>query len=110
MPAIWDKGGWTLFLGGLFIAAWSAYAFETAVCYMSEFKNPGRDMPRAIICSGVFCIFAYILVPFVFQGVLGTKYMLDPASTQAPASARPWPSMVGRRVLTKFLVVCCSSP
>src|SRR5262249_48453282 len=44
----WDKGGILLFLGGLFIAAWSAYAFETSVCYMSEFKNPGRDMPRAI--------------------------------------------------------------
>ena len=45
-PGVWDKGGILLFLGGLFIAAWSAYAFETAVCYMSEFKNPGRDMPR----------------------------------------------------------------
>ncbi|HEX7200794.1 MAG TPA: amino acid permease, partial [Dongiaceae bacterium] len=28
----WDKGGILLFLGGLFIAAWSAYAFETSVC------------------------------------------------------------------------------
>jgi amino acid transporter len=50
VPGVWDKGGWLLFLGGLFIAAWSAYAFETAVCYMSEFKNPGEDMWRAI-CS-----------------------------------------------------------
>ena len=34
VPGTWDKAGWLLFLGGLFIAAWSAYAFETAVCYM----------------------------------------------------------------------------
>ena len=26
--AAWDKAGWTLFFGGLFIAAWSAYAFD----------------------------------------------------------------------------------
>ena len=29
--AAWDRTGWTLFMGGLFIAAWSAYAFETAI-------------------------------------------------------------------------------
>jgi amino acid transporter len=74
----WNLDGWTLFLGGFFIAAWSAYAFETAICYMSEFKNPGRDQAKAILYSGLFCILCYFLVPFVFQGVLGTDYMLKP--------------------------------
>ena len=36
----WDKAGWILFIGGLFIAAWSTYGFETAVCYTREFKDP----------------------------------------------------------------------
>ena len=54
------------------LAAWSAYAAETAVCYMSEFKRPGKDAPKAIIWSGIVCIALYVLVPFVFQGVLGT--------------------------------------
>jgi amino acid transporter len=74
----WNLEGWTLFLGGLFIAAWSAYAFETAICYTSEFKDPGRDTPRAIIYSGLLCIVVYIIVPLAFQGVLGTKGMLEP--------------------------------
>ncbi|HJW76052.1 MAG TPA: APC family permease [Thermoleophilia bacterium] len=74
----WDIDGWTAFLGSFFIAAWSAYAFETAICYMSEFKNPGRDQAKAILWSGVFCIFCYTLIPFVWQGVLGTDYMLKP--------------------------------
>jgi amino acid transporter len=39
----WNVGGWTLVLGGMFIAAWSTYAFETAICYTSEFKNPKTD-------------------------------------------------------------------
>src|SRR5262249_26258844 len=35
-PGSWNIAGWTLVLGGLFIAAWSTYAFETAICYTSE--------------------------------------------------------------------------
>ena len=36
----WDNVGWTFVLGGMFIAAWSTYGFETAICYTSEFKDP----------------------------------------------------------------------
>ncbi|MBI5445444.1 MAG: APC family permease [Deltaproteobacteria bacterium] len=74
----WDIAGWQLIMGGMFIAAWSTYGFETAVCYMSELKNPARDTPRAILYSGLCCIVFYVVVPIVFQGVLGTKGMLDP--------------------------------
>ena len=44
----WSNGGWTLFLGALYIAAWSTYGFETAVCYTSELKNPKTDTFKAI--------------------------------------------------------------
>jgi Amino acid permease len=44
----WNLSGWTLALGGMFLAAWSTYAFETAVCYTSEFRNPGIDTFKAI--------------------------------------------------------------
>jgi len=36
----WDMAGWTVIAGGLFLAAWSTYGFETAVCYTGEFKDP----------------------------------------------------------------------
>ena len=58
-------------LGGLFIAAWSTYAFETAICYTSEFKNPATDTFNAIFYSGLLCIVVFTLVPFTFQGFLG---------------------------------------
>src|SRR5262249_13311755 len=74
----WNLEGWRLVIGGLFLAAWSTYAAETAVCYMSEFRDPGIDAPKAIIWSGVLCIALYVLVPFVFQAVLGTQYMTKP--------------------------------
>ncbi|RUW66980.1 APC family permease, partial [Mesorhizobium sp. M2A.F.Ca.ET.067.02.1.1] len=70
-PGSWNIAGWTLVLGGMFIAAWSTYGFETAVCYTSEFKNPGTDTFKAIFYSGLLCMLLFILVPFTFQGVLG---------------------------------------
>jgi amino acid transporter len=78
VPAMgsWDIGGWTLVLGGMFIAAWSTYAFETAICYTSEFKNPKTDTVRAILYSGLLCLVLFSLVPFAFQGVLGLEGML----------------------------------
>ena len=57
----------------MFIAAWSTYGFETAVCYTSEFKNPGTDTFKAIFYSGLLCLLLFILVPFTFQGVLGLE-------------------------------------
>ncbi len=106
VPGVWDKGGWVLFLGGLFIAAWSAYAFETSVCYMSEFKNPGRDMPRAIIASGLICIVAYVVIPVVFQGVLGTQKMLDPGIYDGSGMGLALASMLNAGpTITKILVI-----
>lgn len=102
----WDLPGWTLLMGGLFIAAWSAYAFETAICYTSEFKNPGRDTPRAIIYSGLLCIAVYILVPVAFQGVLGTQGMLEEGIVSGAGVGKALAGMVGGGVLvTNILVV-----
>jgi amino acid transporter len=72
----WNIGGWTLFLGGLYIAAWSTYGFETAVCYTRELKDPKTDTFRAIFYSGLLCCVFFFLIPFSFQGVLGMEGML----------------------------------
>jgi len=74
----WDIGGWTLFLGGLYIAAWSTYGFETAVCYTRELKDPKTDTFRAIFYSGLLCVVFFFLIPFAFQGFYGASAMLDP--------------------------------
>lgn len=73
----WDLGGWTLFLGALYIAAWSTYGFETAVCYTAEMKNPASDTFKAIFFSGLLCMVFFFLIPFAFQGVLGQSGMLE---------------------------------
>jgi len=103
----WDIHGWRLVIGGLMLAAWSTYAAETAVCYMSEFKDPGKDAPKAMIWSGIICIALYALVPFVFQGVLGTDYMMRPGIVTGEEVGVGLASMVNAGAFaTKLIVVC----
>lgn len=75
----WDMSGWTLMAGGLFMAAWSTYGFETAVCYTREFRNPRTDTFKAIFYSGLLCVAVYTLVPIAFQGYFGLGEMISPA-------------------------------
>jgi len=74
----WNMAGVTVLAGGMFLAAWSTYAFETSVCYTSELKNPRTDTFKAIFYSGLLCVVVYSLVPFAFQGFLGLTGMLSP--------------------------------
>ncbi|MGP1716007.1 MAG: APC family permease [Methylophilus sp.] len=75
----WDIEGWKLMAGGLFVAAWSSYGFETALCYTREFKNPKTDTYKAIIYSGLLCIVVFTLVPIAFQSHLGLGELVVPA-------------------------------
>ena len=74
----WNRAGWTVIAGGMFLAAWSTYGFETAVCYTSELKNPKTDTFKAIFYSGLLCVLVFALVPFAFQGFLGVGHLITP--------------------------------
>ena len=109
-PGAWNINGWTLVLGGMFIAAWSTYGFETAVCYTSEFKNPHTDTFKAIFYSGILCLFLFILVPITFQGYLGLTGMLDGGVVAGTSIAQVMGQMVaggshGITVLFEFLMI-----
>ncbi len=101
----WDLDGLTLIAGGLFLAAWSAYAFETAICYTSEFKNPGRDTPKAIFSAGLLCLVAYTLVPFTFQGALGVKRLSTPGIVNGNGVGAAMAQMVGRGAFLGNLLI-----
>ena len=79
----WNMAGITVFAAGMFLAAWSTYGFETAVCYTGEFKNPKTDTFKAIFYSGLLCVVVYTLVPFAFQGFLGLGNLVHPAVLDA---------------------------
>nr|MBA3410950.1 APC family permease [Geodermatophilaceae bacterium] len=102
----WDLDGLTLVAGGLFLAAWSAYAFETSICYTSEFKNPAKDTPKAIFTAGVLCLVAYTLVPFTFQGALGVKRLTTDGIVNGDGVGRAMADMVGGgAVIGNLLIV-----
>lgn len=67
----WDMAGWTVLAGGLFVAAWSTYSMETAVCYTREFEDPHRDILKAAVCIGLFCLFVFVMLPIAFQSHSG---------------------------------------
>jgi amino acid transporter len=93
-PGSWNITGFTLVFGAMFIAAWSTYAFETAICYTSEFRDPAKDTFRAIFFSGLLCIVLFTLVPFTFQGVLGLDGMLATPIVDGSGVAEAMATMV----------------
>ena len=101
----WDLPGFTLIAGGLFLAAWSAYAFETAICYTSEFKDPGRDTPKAIFAAGLLCLAAYTVVPFSFQGALGVKALSEPGIVNGDGVGAAMASMIGGGAIVGNLLI-----
>jgi amino acid transporter len=101
----WDIGGWTLILGALYIAAWSTYGFETAVCYTAEFKNPKTDTFRAIFFSGLLCVVFFFVIPFAFQGFLGQEGMLATGIVDGTGVGEALGFMVGAGPLVAHLFV-----
>lgn len=101
----WDMAGMTLMFGGMFLAAWSTYGFETAICYTSEFKNPKKDTYKAILTAGILCIAIFILVPLAFQNTLGTKGLLDPGIASGTGVSTAMAHMVGGGMIIEGLFV-----
>lgn len=106
LSGAWDLDGWTLIAGGLFLAAWSAYAFETSICYTREFTDPARDTPRAIFYAGLLCLVIYVLVPYSFQGALGVDRLVEDDIVAGTGVAAAMVEMVGGgAVIGNLLVV-----
>lgn len=89
LPADW---AWDihhiLVLFGLFaIAQWSACAWETAAIYGPEYKNPSKDVPKALLVCGVICFFSFVLVQAAVIGVLGVDGVIaEPVSPLIPVA------------------------
>ena len=89
----------------MFIAAWSTYGFETAICYTSEFKDPSRDTFKAIFYSGLLCLALFTLVPFTFQSMLGVEGMLEPSVVDGSGVAAALAHMVGGGPVVESILV-----
>jgi len=105
LSGAWDKEGWALIFGALFLAAWSTYGFETAVCYTREFRNPKKDAFRAIFWSGILCLVVFTIVPLAFQGYLGVSGMTNDAIVDGTGVGSVMAAMVGGRGFVANLII-----
>lgn len=101
----WNMVGYTTFAAGLLLAAWSTYPFETAVCYVREFKNPGHDTVRALVYAGMLCILFYTIVPISFQGYLGLEGVLEPGIYDGTGVGQLMAQMIGAGPILANIVV-----
>lgn len=102
----WGMAAVTLLMGGMFLASWSTYPFESAICYTNELKNPKKDTAKSLISAGILCVVVFTIVPLSFQNALGLKGLLDPAIADGTGVAKAMALMVGAgAVIGTILVV-----
>jgi amino acid transporter len=84
----WGSGAsWLLIIKWMFVAAWSAYAFEAATTVVAELKEPERDAPKAVKIASAVGMFAFGLVPFMLLAIIGTDAIsADPIVAFLPAA------------------------
>jgi amino acid transporter len=66
-----------LILGCFGLGQWSACAWETAAIYGPEYKDPGKDTPKALFGCGIICLLMYFLVPFLVYGEIGQEGIME---------------------------------
>ncbi|MDP9064647.1 MAG: APC family permease, partial [Pseudomonadota bacterium] len=104
-PGHWTMPGFTVIAGGMAIAGWSTYGFETAVCYTREFRDPARDTFKAIFFSGLLCLVIFTLVPVAFQGAMGLTGLLRPDIRSGTGVARAMAEMIGASGIMENIIV-----
>ena len=69
--------GWfgelTSLMAGLYLIGFAAPAFEAATCHVGETIHPNRDVPRAMLASGLLAGVYFAVLPVVWLGTLGSE-------------------------------------
>ena len=106
------KPGWSwsitdvvLLMGCFGLAQWSACAWETAAIYGPEYKDPGRDVPKALFSCGFICLLMFFFVSTVVYGSLGQDGIESAGyATLAPIAEYAFGDM-GSYIALFFLIV-----
>lgn len=65
-------GDFTSIMAAIYLIAFSAPAFENALCYVRDTNDPEKNVPRAAYASALISALYYIIIPIVWLGVLGS--------------------------------------
>lgn len=67
----WSTHDVMMIFGAFAVAQWSACAWESTATYGAEYKDPGKNLPKALIACGLVCLIIYGLVATSVFGTLG---------------------------------------
>ena len=79
LPPKWEWGpmDMVVLFGCLALMQWSACAWEGVAIYGPEYKNPGSDVPKALLASGFICLILYFFMSAAVFGALGESGVDD---------------------------------
>jgi len=75
-------GAMTSAMAGLYLIGFAAPAFEAATCHVGETINPIKNLPRAMLASGLMAGIFFIVLPIVWLGALGPSALGNSDLTQ----------------------------
>ncbi len=79
-----NDSGWTGILSGSALIFFSYVGFEDLVKLAEETKNPKKNMPRAILLSGLIVLLVYVLIAICSLSVMGADQL---SSSKGPLAA-----------------------
>lgn len=94
-----------LLLGCFGLAQWSACAWETAAIYGPEYKDPGRDVPKALFGCGLICLALFFFISTSVYGSLGQDGMTEAGAASLAPIAEHVFGDAGRYVGLGLLIV-----
>ncbi len=101
----WSAQDIVLILGCFALGQWSACAWETAAVYGPEYKNPGKDVPKALFGCGIICLIMYFFVSTVVYGSLGYEAITEAGTATLKPIAEYVFGDIGSFVALFFLIV-----
>ncbi len=100
----WDGDTILMILGCFTVAQWSAVGWESAATYGAEYKDPSKDVPKALTACGLLCLFMYFVIAFCMYGTLGQAGIEEAgASTLIPIAKSDFGEIGG--LLAVFLLI-----
>ena len=66
-------GALTSAMAGLYLVGFAAPAFEAATCHVGETVNPEKNVPRAMLASGLMAAVFFVILPVIWLGTLGSE-------------------------------------
>ena len=100
----WDGNAILMILGTFTVAQWSAVGWESAATYGAEYKEPSKDVPKALIACGLICLFMYFVISFCMYGTLGQQQIAEAgAATLIPIANGSFGEIGG--IIAIFLLI-----